>query len=53
MSKSRFNVTLRDSQADGLPIDAIPQEGCETMDIEDHQFINIRQAIFLKRKSTL
>jgi hypothetical protein len=36
--------------------DAIPPEGvtgCGTNGIEDHQFINTRQAFFLKRKSSL
>jgi hypothetical protein len=56
MSKSRFNVTLRDGQSVGLQVEAIPQEGvtgCGTKDIEYHQFINTRQTFFLKRKSAL
>jgi hypothetical protein len=51
MYKSRFNVTLRDSQADGLPVAAIPSEGvtrCGILCIDDHQFMNVRQDIFFK-----
>jgi hypothetical protein len=52
MSKPRFNAILRDGQADGLSVDAIPPEGVtrfRIQDIEDHAYRKTCQALFLKR----
>jgi hypothetical protein len=51
MSKSRFNATLRDGDAVGLTVDAIPLEGvtrCGIQDIDNQKISNTRQAFFFK-----
>ena len=56
MSKPHFNATLRDGQAVGFPVAAIPSDGatrCVILCIEDHPFRTVRQGIFFKTQTSV